>query len=197
MPLRQLKVVIEELEQKAAGMLRAMPEAEPGFLDSMVLRGPGASERDLEAIERVLGRKLPASVRDMLSMYEISGLELAGVIFGGEGTFCDFLRRQLQSPESLWGAWRQDEDLLIIAASSGYVLFASVTDGRIWSCRRDSSLDQRFIISADLEKLIRALGTLVVAESVMDEDALSSELAMGTEAAGSEPFWLDRIRGYD
>lgn len=71
-----------------------------------------------------------------------------------------------------------------------------MADGRIWACDRDLPFDQRRCVSASLGLLIRALGTLVLTESVTDEAALSTEMAKATGAVGSEAFWLDLVRGH-
>lgn len=67
MALRELDDLVEKLGQKAREMVAAMREAEPGFLDSMVPRRPGASEWELTEIEQALGGRLPDTLRDVLS----------------------------------------------------------------------------------------------------------------------------------
>jgi len=194
--LKELEAIRTDLERKATETLKAMPAAEPDFLTAMVPASPGASEEDIRRTEHALGRLLPRTLRDVVSAYEVGGLELAGVVLGGEHTFCEFLQRQIRNPRLVWGAWRPVEDLLVIGSSPGYVVFVSVDDGRVWACLRSRAIDDRVVVASDFDKFLRALGTLMVTETVEDSEALAADLAKDVDAGGSEAFWRDRIKGY-
>lgn len=196
MILKDLDDVRFGLERKAKQMLDAMPEASPDFLAGMTLVSPGASEDDLRRLEQVLQHALPVALRSVISSYEIAGVELAGVVFGGEAGFCEFLQYQITHPGSVWGTWAPVPGLLVVGSSSGYVLFASVEDGRVWACLSEWPIGDRVVVASDFAKLVQALGTLVLTEAVDNEDALVSGLAAEVGAPGSEAFWSDRVRGY-
>ena len=196
MALKQLDAVREDLERKATEMLREMPEADSSFLASMVPMKPGASEDEILDLERALDRNLPLAFRRVLATYELAGLELAGVAFGGESSFSAFLRHQTSSPRSVWGRWQPIHDLFVVGSSAGYVVFVSNNDGRVWACLRDRAIEEKMVVASDLERFLRALGTLTVTETVENDDALAAEMARDVDAVGSESFWADRIKGY-
>jgi hypothetical protein len=194
--LSELEVIRVALERKAGAMLSAMPGAAPDTLAGMVPAVPGADEENIRSLERELGHELSPVFRDVLSTYEIAGLELAGVVFGGETSFCDFLRHQISAPRSVWGAWERPQGLLVVASSTGYVVFVSSTDGHVSACLRDNPIESRAVVATDFTRFVKALGTLVLIEAVEDEASLAVDIAREVGAPESVGFWLDRIRGY-
>ena len=185
------------LERKAAKMLSEMPEAERDSLDSMVPRRPGTTESDLRQLESVLARPLPRSFSRVMRSYELAGLELAGVIFGGSSaTFGGFLAQQVADPQLTWGVWIPTDGLLVIGASSGHVAFGSAIDGSVSACARDHPLEERRRVAADLDVFLRALASLTLLEQVEDDLGLATRLAEDVGAPTATPYWLSRIQGH-
>lgn len=197
MRLMDLQTLASQLDLRREEMLLGMPAADSDFLDSMVPQTPGASEQEIRRFELESGGLLANTLRRVLLDYDLTGLELAGVVFGRAPPFISYLRMQIQRREGQSIAEQERIPKVEIASSTGYVLSVALWDGRVSAVERDFGLRSETTVAKDIDLLLRALSTLVLTESVEDESVLARELTTSVGApATAEAFWRNVILGF-
>jgi hypothetical protein len=194
--LATIESIPARIDEKLRRMQQELPEPDPGFFAGMELRPSSLPAAEIDKIEAALERSLPDAFRRIALTYDLSGLELGGVLFGDESAFSTFLLRQITDPNTTWGQSGRPRDLLLLGGSDGYLILLDCVGGKVWACLRDASIEERQVVASDFVKFFRGLATLFLAEDVRDAEALARQVA---EATGSDPhggFWLHRAKGF-
>jgi hypothetical protein len=194
--LATIESIPARIDTKLRRMRLELPEPEPDFFAGMELRPSDLSRGQCEEIERALGRRLPDDFLQLALTYDLGGLELGGIVFGGETDFSTFLLRQITDPQGTWGTSARPLDLLLLGASSGYLILLDCSDGKVMACLSDASVDERPVVASDFAKFFRGLATLFLEEEVADPDGFARQLAAATGSESGADFWLHRVRGF-
>ena len=154
---------------------------------------------DLERVESELGVRLPMSFRQGLLRWDFGDLSLGNVWFGSDGDFLGMLRRENVSDPSAprwWGSGERPSSALLIGATDGYLVLLDLVSGSALAMPRSESIEAATQVAADLELLIRGLGTLFLGrEGSSDPRQLASEIAAAVDGSAGSAFWTDLALG--
>jgi hypothetical protein len=163
------------------------------------LRPSTLRPEDLDDAERELGVRFPVSFRQGLLQWDFGDLSLGNVWFGSDGDYLGMLRQQNVSDPSVprwWGDGDRPSATLLIGATDGYLVLLDLVSGSALAMPRSKSIESANQVAANLELLIRGLGTLCLArEGSSDRRQLASEIAAAVDGSAGSAFWTDLSLG--
>lgn len=196
MKLPSLTQISTQLEQRLTRLAADLPEGvDRSYLDGPLLRGPGMNNAQVAEIERYLGRRAAPVFRYIVTHYDLAGVELAGMGFGGAGPFSEFLIEQARSPGTFWGDWQPLPGQVAVASSAGWVLLVATDSDFVSAWERDTRATP--IVARNMEFLLRGLGWLALGESLKDPLRTARELSVAVKGDnGSIAFWRNVTTGH-
>lgn len=156
------------------------------------LRVPGLPRSDIEEVESLLGAKLPGSFVEIISKYDFGDLTIGGVFFGHTGNFGEFLARENGGYRDYpwWGDSERPKNLLMIAATDGYVVLFDISTDAISAYLRSSSWRESRVVSVSFELFVRAVGTLYLLKKQMkNENEFLDEIRAAVGCSADTKFW--------
>jgi len=195
-PLLSLESIPARIAARLSVLARELPEEDPGLFSAMEVRASTVSREGLTSVEIALGRTLPETFRELTLAYELGGLELGGVLFGDEGSFPEFLLRQIEPDATLASAGSTPPGELVLGGTDGFVVSLDCATGAVLARRRDALPGEEELAAADAAGFFRALATLFTVDAVADEDAFAVQLADAVGGDRTAGFWRARVKGY-
>lgn len=185
------------LDEIIKGLEREFPGSEwKGYR----LRPSALRPEDIDRIEDSLNAKLPESFREVASRYDLGDLSIANVWFGSTGDYGEFLIQQNEAEDGrpVWWTGRdRPKDLLLVAATDGYVTLLDVKSGRILALPRAADGAESLQVARSLELFLRGLGTIYLTASKSGEkERIAETVAEAVEGQPGSRFWKELALGY-
>lgn len=163
------------------------------------LRPSTLRPEDLEKVESELGVRFPMSFRQGVLRWDFGDLSLGNVWFGSDGDYLGMLRRENVSDPSAprwWGSGERPSSTLLIGATDGYLVLLNLVSGSALAMPRSKSIEAANQVAADIELLIRGLGTIFLGrEESSNPRQLASEIAAAVDGSAGSAFWTDLALG--
>lgn len=136
-------------------------------------------------MEDACGVKLCGMLLHLLMTYDFGNVSIGWVNFGARKNNFQYLLEKNISP-IVW--WREDFPTMIaIAGTDGFGVFVDTVSQAVFASETGSR--EMFRIARDMETLLRAVGALAIAESLVITDDLVNEVAEFAGAPEGKRFW--------
>lgn len=191
---------LAEIQQRLSKKYHEHVEEFPQHFKGLIpLGAPDTQEASVAAVVATTFEKpLPQSFSEILKIWDLGNLSLAGFRFAIEERYADAVIRMNSKSHAEWWAGQKDntrpDELIMVAQSDPYVLLLHLKSGEILALNANTNLQEPELVAHDVHALFRALGTAELeSPNALDPRTFSAALAQALGDEVSLIFWSDQV----